>query len=155
MNLPRSVRILIAMGVLVLSLAALLLILTISETTLNIRSHLERAPAWFGYAWWGMIVTASLLTGWLLWRILRPSAPRTTAPTTDTTSAPSESQLESSVDAAEELGVDYISLFTPLINESGYLDAVADNDGAHPRAAGYEAMAKVILESGKWWGNGR
>ena len=106
MNLPRSVRVLIAMGVLVLSLAALLLILTISETTLNIQAHLEQAPAWFGYAWWGMIATASVLTGWLLWRILRPSSSRTEASATDATSAPSEGQLESAVDSAEELGVD-------------------------------------------------
>ena len=106
MNLPRSVRVLIAMGVLVLSLAALLLILTISEATLSIRSHLEQAPAWFGYAWWGMIGSASLFSGWLLWRILRPSSPNKAARPTDATSAPSESELESAVDAAEELGVD-------------------------------------------------
>jgi tRNA U34 5-carboxymethylaminomethyl modifying GTPase MnmE/TrmE len=106
MNLPRSVRVLIAMGVLVLSLAALLLILTISETTLNIRSHLEQVPAWFGYAWWGMIAAASVFTGWLLWRILRPRASRSVAATTDAPPPPSESQLESAVDSAEELGVD-------------------------------------------------
>lgn len=106
MNLPRSVRVLIAMGVLVLSLAALLLVLIISESTLNIQAHLEQAPAWFNYAWWGMIASASALTGWLLWRILRPSSSKTAVSTTDATTAPSESQLESAVDAAEELGVD-------------------------------------------------
>ena len=106
MNLPRSVRVLVAMGVLVLGLAALLLILTISEATLSIQSHLQQAPAWFAYAWWGMIASASLLTGWLLWRILRPSSPKGMARATEPDSAPSESELESAVETAEELGVD-------------------------------------------------
>ena len=66
MNLPRSVRVLIAMAVLVLSLAALLLVLTISEATLNIQAHLEDAPTWLKYGWWGLITVAGLLTGWLL-----------------------------------------------------------------------------------------
>ena len=43
MDLPRSVRVLIALAVLVLSLVALLLVLTISEATLNIQAHLEEA----------------------------------------------------------------------------------------------------------------
>ena len=57
MNLPRSVRVLIAMAVLVLSLAALLLMLTISEATLNIQAHLRDSPRWLKYGWWGLLAT--------------------------------------------------------------------------------------------------
>lgn len=105
MNLPRSIRVLIAMAVLVLGLAALLLLLTISEATLNIRAHLDEAPAWLRIGWWTMIGTVSLLTGWLLWRILRPG--KQARPDAGQVTEPvSAEQIEEKIARAEELGAD-------------------------------------------------
>jgi len=106
MNLPRSVRVLIAMAVLVLSLAALLLVLTISEATLNIQAHLVDAPIWLKYGWWGLITVAGLLTGWLLWRILRPGRPNVEDKQTEKYTAPTAAQIDSAMEAAEKLGAD-------------------------------------------------
>jgi GTP-binding protein EngB required for normal cell division/uncharacterized protein (DUF697 family) len=106
MNLPRSVRVLIAMAVLVLSLAALLLLLTISEATLNIRAHLANSPAWMSFGWWATVAAVSAFTGWLLWRILRPG-PRHQAQTEESASTvPTAEQIDSTMKAAEELGAD-------------------------------------------------
>ncbi|MGB5762032.1 MAG: GTPase [Sedimenticolaceae bacterium] len=106
MNLPRSVRVLIAMAVLVLGLAALLLILTISESTLSVQAHLRDSPAWMKYGWWGLLATAGLLIGWLLWRLLRPRAPgRSKA--RDMVSPPlTAEQIDTAMGQAEELGAD-------------------------------------------------
>jgi len=106
MDLPRSVRVLIALAVLVLSLAALLLVLTISEATLNIQAHLENAPVWLRQGWWGLLTIASLLLGWLLWRILRPGSPRRPPAVEQTPAAPSAEEIDSAMEAAEELGAD-------------------------------------------------
>lgn len=93
------------MAVLVLGLGALLLILAISEATLNIRAHLAEGPVWLGIAWWGLIGLFSLSITWLLWRLLRPSRTRQRTPD-DATQAPSEQQLESAMDEAAALGTD-------------------------------------------------
>jgi len=106
MNLPRSVRVLIAMAVLVLSLAAMLLVLTISEATLNIQAHLENAPGWLKYGWWGLVTLSGLLIGWLLWRILRPGRPNVEDKQTEKYTAPTAAQIDSAMEAAEELGAD-------------------------------------------------
>jgi len=105
MNLPRSVRILIALAILVLGLAAFLLILTISEATLNVQAHLDRAPAWAAAAWWGLLGVVGLLLGWALWRVLR--APPKKAPATEeTTPPPSREQIDAAIEKAESLGAD-------------------------------------------------
>ena len=105
MNLPRSIRVLIAMAVLVLGLAALLLLLTISEATLNIQAHLDEAPAWLRFGWWAIIGAVSLLTGWILWRILRPDTQSRSG--SDNVAEPvSAAQIEEKIARAEELGAD-------------------------------------------------
>jgi len=106
MDLPRSVRVLIALAVLVLSLAALLLVLTISEATLNIQAHLDDAPVWLRQGWWGLLTIASLLVGWLLWRILRPRPRRPKPSAEQTRAAPSAEDIDSAMEAAEGLGAD-------------------------------------------------
>ncbi len=103
MNLPRSVRVLIALGVLVLGLAALLLLLTLGEAALNIQANLAQAPPWVGYAWWGALALTGLFTGWLMWRIIRPPVRR---PPAIAVESPGEQQLEAAMEAAEQLGVD-------------------------------------------------
>jgi len=106
MDLPRSVRVLIALAVLVLSLAALLLVLTISEATLNIQAHLAEAPTWLRQGWWGLLTVAGLLVGWLLWRVLRPGSPRRQTAAEQAPTAPSAEEIDSAMEAAEELGAD-------------------------------------------------
>lgn len=104
MNLPRSLRVLIALGVLVLSLAAMLLLLVISEATLNIQARLDEAPAWLGYAWWGLLATIGVAGGWITWRLLRPRRKR--EPIASPDEPPSREQLDEQIEKARALGVD-------------------------------------------------
>jgi GTP-binding protein EngB required for normal cell division len=104
MNLPRSLRVLIALGVLVLSLAALLLVLVISEATLNIQARLDEAPAWLGYAWWGLLAAIGILGGWFTWRVLRPGRKR--PPIAPPDEPPSREQLDEQIEKAREQGID-------------------------------------------------
>lgn len=105
MNLPRSIRILIAMAVLVLGLAALLLLLTISEATLTIRAHLEQAPMWLQAGWWTLLGAASLAITWVLWRLLRsPAATPPAAVVPDP--APAAADVDAAIETAESLGAD-------------------------------------------------
>ncbi len=48
-------------------------------------------------------------------------------------------------------GVPYIDLFTPLVSDTAYRREVTDNDGSHPRSAGYAKMAQIVLSSPNWW----
>jgi predicted GTPase len=106
MNLPRSVRLLIAMAVLVLSLAALLLLLTLGEATLNIRARLNEIHPWAEYAWWSLLALAGLFVGWLLWRILRPRKSGPCAVTSGPPAAPDAEQIDAAIAHAETLGAD-------------------------------------------------
>ncbi|MCB1774721.1 MAG: 50S ribosome-binding GTPase [Gammaproteobacteria bacterium] len=104
MKLPRSLRVLIALGVVVLCLAALLLVLVISEATLNIQARLDEAPAWLGYAWWGLLAAIGVGGGWFTWRILRPRGKRERIAQPD--EPPSREQLDEQIEKAKALGVD-------------------------------------------------
>lgn len=107
MNLPRSIRILIAMAVLVLGLAALLLLLTISEATLNIQAHLDRASPLLRVGWWSLVGIVGLALTWLLWRILRPRPARPDKPATST-APPDAAQVDAAIARADELGIDTV-----------------------------------------------
>ncbi|WP_267896655.1 GDSL-type esterase/lipase family protein [Salinibius halmophilus] len=50
-----------------------------------------------------------------------------------------------------ELGVPFIELFSPLVDDALIAQQAKAFDGSHPRQYGFEKMAKVIAESGKWW----
>ena len=106
MNLPRSVRILVAMAILVLGLAALLLLLTISEATLNIQAHLEDAPSWLGFAWWGLVGALSLLVTWVLLRLLRSPTEPPGEQAADTAPPPDAAAIDAAISEAETLGAD-------------------------------------------------
>lgn len=54
-------------------------------------------------------------------------------------------------DAAGQLGVPYVATLPALIDDRIWLDEVRDNDGAHPRAAGYARLARIVAASGAWW----
>lgn len=104
MKLPRSIRVLIAMAVLVLSLAALLLVLTIGEATLTIRARLGDFHPWAAYGWWGLLAAGGLFVAWLLWRILRPArrAPAAAAKP----KPPTAEEIDAAIEQAQALGAD-------------------------------------------------
>jgi hypothetical protein len=106
MNLPRSIRILIAMAVLVLGLAALLLILTISEATLTIQAHLENASSWLRFGWWTLVGMVSLLFTWILWRLLRSPDTTKVDATAKPAPPPDAATVQAAIDDAENLGAD-------------------------------------------------
>lgn len=53
------------------------------------------------------------------------------------------------------LGVPYIDLFLSLKDDASYIQEITENDGAHPRANGYNKMAKIITLSKHWWFSGK
>jgi acyl-CoA thioesterase I len=54
-------------------------------------------------------------------------------------------------DVAVRLGVPYVATLPALIDDRIWLDEVRDNDAAHPRAAGYARLARIVAASGAWW----
>jgi lysophospholipase L1-like esterase len=48
-------------------------------------------------------------------------------------------------------GAPSVALFPHLVNDQQWLDEVQNNDGAHPRAAGYARIAALIEASPAWW----
>jgi len=106
MNLPRSIRLLIAMAVVVLGLGALLLILSISEATLNVQARLEEAAGWLGYAWWGLVGTVGLLITWIVWRLLRPPPVASETDEDETVEVPTAEDVDAAIEKAKALGTD-------------------------------------------------
>ena len=49
------------------------------------------------------------------------------------------------------LAVPYIELCASLVSDAAYKREVANNDGAHPRSAGYAKIAQIIASSPNWW----
>lgn len=47
--------------------------------------------------------------------------------------------------------VPYIELYSVLVVDRAYREAVASNDQAHPRSGGYLKIAKIIGASPEWW----
>ena len=52
---------------------------------------------------------------------------------------------------ANELNVPYIAVLPALIANEEYKQEVRENDGAHPRSAGYAELARIIGASPQWW----
>jgi acyl-CoA thioesterase I len=52
---------------------------------------------------------------------------------------------------ARALTVPFIDLFSPLVLDKDYKREVTNNDGAHPRSAGYLKMANIVAASADWW----
>ena len=55
------------------------------------------------------------------------------------------------VQLCDELGVPYLSVFDTMHNHPDWLREVKRNDGAHPFAGGYAALAATIRAWGRWW----
>jgi len=54
-------------------------------------------------------------------------------------------------EVAAGLGIPYLALFPHFVNDAQWLDEVRQNDGAHPRAAGYAKIAALIEAWPQWW----
>lgn len=109
MNLPRSVRVLLALGVVVLGLAALLLVLVIGEAAFTIKAHLDDYADWVGLVWWSGLILLGLIVGVVVWRLLVPK--RKPQPTADSESsqaalAPTAEEVAIEVEKARAAGVD-------------------------------------------------
>ena len=149
MNLPRSLRVLIAMAILVLGLAALLLLLVIGESTLTIRAHLENLPLWASLLWWGILSTLGATLGWLLWRVLRPTPP-SREPGEERTETPSEDQVSQAMEQAETLGADLTTVKQELAElqrrrHSGEIHAVLFGEVS----TGKTALVRALLPDAK------
>ena len=58
---------------------------------------------------------------------------------------------ERMLDIAAMAGVPSAALFPQLVNDRQWLDELRNNDGSHPRAAGYARIAALIEASPSWW----
>lgn len=54
-------------------------------------------------------------------------------------------------EVAHRCDVPYLELFPQTVTDAGWLSEVRDNDGAHPRAAGYAKIARLIEAWPAWW----
>ena len=104
MALSRSLRVLLALGVLVLALGALLLLLVIGESALNVQARLAEGPAWARWAWWGLLGSGSLAVGALLWRLLLPRSRRPAAE--PPAAVPDEASVQQRLAEVEAMGAD-------------------------------------------------
>lgn len=50
-----------------------------------------------------------------------------------------------------EIDVPYLSVFEDLADNDIWMEQVARNDGAHPKAAGYSEFAKLVENWHAWW----
>ena len=55
-------------------------------------------------------------------------------------------------DLADEIGVPYLDLFTPLDSDAEWDRAMDEGDGVHPTAGGYAALARRIGDWPAWRG---
>ncbi|MGI8551622.1 MAG: GDSL-type esterase/lipase family protein [Dehalococcoidia bacterium] len=52
--------------------------------------------------------------------------------------------------ACRQLGVPYLEVFAALEKTGTFVREALDNDGAHPRAAGYAEMAELVMQWDAW-----
>lgn len=50
-----------------------------------------------------------------------------------------------------EVGVPFLDVFTPLRANAPWMTEAAADDGAHPRAGGYAALADLVAAWPEWW----
>ena len=84
-------------------MAALGLLLVVTDTALSVWERLEAAPAWLRLTWLGVVGALAFLATLLAWRWLRPK--RTASPESDT-APPDRDTLEQALEDSAETGVD-------------------------------------------------
>lgn len=52
---------------------------------------------------------------------------------------------------AEEVGVPYLDVFSPLERSATWMHEVVQIDGAHPQAGGYVELASLVQAWSAWW----
>lgn len=86
-----------------MAVAAVGLLLIVTDTALSVWERLEAAPAWLRMTWIALVGGLAFLATLLAWRWLRPKRPsRTQADTTP----PDRDALQQALEAAAEVGVD-------------------------------------------------
>lgn len=81
MSAASPIRILLSIAFAILLLLLLMVGIMLTDTLLNIRHHLQQAPDWVSYLVGSGFAVFSLLSGWLLLRLLRPKNRRVKANT--------------------------------------------------------------------------
>lgn len=105
MNLPKGVRLLVVLGIVVLALAGLFLVLILSEAALNIQARLADLPVWIRWTWWSALGVGSLTVGVVIWRLLMPKRAAKKRDPNDAVPL-DEAELERRIEQAEEIGAD-------------------------------------------------
>ncbi len=104
MSAPSPVRILLFVAVAILLLLLLIAGIMLTDTLLNIRHNLQQAPAWVSYLVLAGFAVFSLVSGWLLMRLLRP---KKTTPQTRKAQAPvDEKTLREKLQQSRASGID-------------------------------------------------
>ena len=101
MTLDRPLRLILALLVVVGLLVALLALLYLTDSALDVWQRLREAPRWLVFAWLALIAALSLMAGWAVLRLLFPSRPALTVD-----DALDEQSLRSSIAESEALGID-------------------------------------------------
>lgn len=113
MTPKRGIRILLALGVVVLTLGGFLLILMITESVLNVQTQLAERGAWLGTVWWLALAVVSLVVGGLVWRLLWPRRRRPAREVADQ-EPPDEEAIAQRIEQAEQVGVDTTAIRAEL-----------------------------------------
>jgi hypothetical protein len=105
MQLSRLVKILIAIGVVLLFFMALVLLLYLTQTAFELWAHLRETPGWFLAAYAAGLAGISAATGWLVWKLLRPPRKKTAKPPA-APAPPTEEELQARLEKAQQAGID-------------------------------------------------
>ncbi len=103
MKLDRLIRGLLAVAIVLVVMAAVAILLFVTESALNVWERMSAAPAWF---WGGYLLLILVLLGggfWLIWRLLIPRRRKLRA---STPRAVSEKELRAALEQADGAGID-------------------------------------------------
>ena len=54
-------------------------------------------------------------------------------------------------EVAKKLDIPYLALFPNFVDDAQWMEEVRNNDGAHPRGAGYAKIAALVEAWPQWW----
>ena len=54
-------------------------------------------------------------------------------------------------EVSAELDIPYLALYAHFVDDAQWLQEIRENDGAHPRAAGYAKIVALIEAWPRWW----
>ena len=103
MSKPSPYRLLLALGAALGLAFLLLLVILLTDTLVNIWHNLRQASPWLQGLVAGVLLLFSLASAWVVWRLMRPAAPKGRE---RPRSPPSREELEARLAAAREQGLD-------------------------------------------------